>query len=577
MNGKRIQQLAIGITVLLLWSARIASATAGTAFAYQGRLQDGSAPAQGSYDVRFAVYDAVGGGTQWGPALTNAAVAISNGLFTVTLDFGAGVFDGGPRWLQIGVRTNGSPDDYVALSPRQPISPAPYAIWAASADTVPAGNITSGTIPDARLSTNVALLDQSASFSGTVAASSFQGNGAGLTNVAGTFTWQVVSGTTQQAVSNRGYLANNAATVTITLPSSPAVGEVVRVAGMGVGGWKIAQNDGQVILTRPIGGVAGLAWTPCTNAPSAYWQVLAMSSDGTKVLAGQTGGQLYTSTDAGATWTARETTRYWRWGASSADGTKLVAVVQNGQLYTSTDSGVTWTPRESNRSWVNVASSSDGVKLVAVVQNGQIYTSTDSGITWTPRETNRIWQAVASSADGTKLVAGAWNDQIYTSADSGVTWTARESVRTWRCAASSADGTRLVVAVEGGQIFTSSDSGTNWTAHGSANGYESIACSADATKLAAVVEGGSIYTSTDSGVSWTEFPLQQEWECVGCSADGNRLVAVPGGGLIYSSIPTTTAGTAGALTGDRDAAAELQYVGVGQFRILSFVGSISAQ
>ena len=62
--------------------------------------------------------------------------------------------------------------------------------------------------------------------------------------------------------------------------------------------------------------------------------------------------------------------------ASSADGNKLVAVVsEGGQIYTSTDSGITWTPRESNRRWYGVASSADGNKLVAVVNNGQIYTS----------------------------------------------------------------------------------------------------------------------------------------------------------------------------------------------------------
>ncbi|MBI5775499.1 MAG: hypothetical protein HZA89_17400 [Verrucomicrobia bacterium] len=94
--------------------------------------------------------------------------------------------------------------------------------------------------------------------------------------------------------------------------------------------------------------------------------------------------------------------------ASSSDGTKLMAVVYGGQVYTSTNSGVTWTARESNRDWTSVASSSDGTKLVAVVfLGGQIYTSVDSGLTWTTQENagQRYWASVASSADGSKLVA----------------------------------------------------------------------------------------------------------------------------------------------------------------------------
>ncbi|MBI4745297.1 MAG: hypothetical protein HY786_01820 [Deltaproteobacteria bacterium] len=64
--------------------------------------------------------------------------------------------------------------------------------------------------------------------------------------------------------------------------------------------------------------------------------------------------------------------------ASSSDGSKLVAVVNGGlggQIYTSTDSGLTWTARDSSRTWYSVASSSDGTKLVAVEYGGQIYTS----------------------------------------------------------------------------------------------------------------------------------------------------------------------------------------------------------
>src|SRR5215471_10593812 len=65
-----------------------------TAFTYQGRLNNGANPANGLYDLGFAVYDAATGGTPQGSPFTNSATAVSNGLFTVTLDFGPGVFTG---------------------------------------------------------------------------------------------------------------------------------------------------------------------------------------------------------------------------------------------------------------------------------------------------------------------------------------------------------------------------------------------------------------------------------------------------------------------------------------------------
>ncbi len=106
----------------------------GTAFTYQGRLNDGGAPANGLYDLRFTTYDADSGGNLRG-LLTNSAVAVSNGLFTTTLDFGLGVFNGGPRWLELAVRSNGSAAAFNPLTPRQAVLPAPYAIQAVNAGT----------------------------------------------------------------------------------------------------------------------------------------------------------------------------------------------------------------------------------------------------------------------------------------------------------------------------------------------------------------------------------------------------------------------------------------------------------
>jgi hypothetical protein len=63
----------------------------------------------------------------------------------------------------------------------------------------------------------------------------------------GGITWNEVTGTTQTAAADNGYICNNAALVTVTLPSTCALGKTIRVAGKGAGGWKIAQNAGQQI------------------------------------------------------------------------------------------------------------------------------------------------------------------------------------------------------------------------------------------------------------------------------------------------------------------------------------------
>ena len=64
----------------------------------------------------------------------------------------------------------------------------------------------------------------------------------------GGITWTEVTGTSQAAAVDNGYIANNSSLVTVTLPSTCAVGKTIRVAGKGAGLWKIAQNAGQQII-----------------------------------------------------------------------------------------------------------------------------------------------------------------------------------------------------------------------------------------------------------------------------------------------------------------------------------------
>src|SRR5215467_13943372 len=98
-----------------------------TAFPYQGRLSDGGSPATGNYDFQFALWDSISGGTQIGSTVTFNTVAVSNGAFTVSLDFGADSFTGASRFLEIAARPAGAAS-FTPLSPRQQISSTPYAI-----------------------------------------------------------------------------------------------------------------------------------------------------------------------------------------------------------------------------------------------------------------------------------------------------------------------------------------------------------------------------------------------------------------------------------------------------------------
>jgi hypothetical protein len=107
------------------------------AFTYQGRLLDSGTAANGSCDLQFTLFAANTGGASVSDTVTNAATLVTNGLFTVTLDFGPNAFDGTAHWLEIGVRQGANP--FVTLSPRQPLTPAPEALFARHASPLRAG------------------------------------------------------------------------------------------------------------------------------------------------------------------------------------------------------------------------------------------------------------------------------------------------------------------------------------------------------------------------------------------------------------------------------------------------------
>jgi len=107
----------------------------GTSFTYQGQLLNKGVPVSGTNTLTFALYNASSGGSLVAGTITNNDVIITNGLFTVTIDFGSGPFNGATDWLQLGVETN-SLGNFVPLAPRQQLTPTPYAIYAANAGTV---------------------------------------------------------------------------------------------------------------------------------------------------------------------------------------------------------------------------------------------------------------------------------------------------------------------------------------------------------------------------------------------------------------------------------------------------------
>src|SRR5438552_17313827 len=127
--------IALTLTGIVLVPRPAAAQTPLTnAITYQGQLKNGGAPATGVFDLRFSLWNALAAGAQVGSTICLDNVNVAGGLFTVSLDFGA-QFNGDQRFLQIAVKPGGAVGDcavgtYTTLTPRQPLTAAPYALFA---------------------------------------------------------------------------------------------------------------------------------------------------------------------------------------------------------------------------------------------------------------------------------------------------------------------------------------------------------------------------------------------------------------------------------------------------------------
>jgi hypothetical protein len=128
-----------------------------TSFTYQGRLTDGATAANATYDMQFKLFDLASAGSQIGSTITNGAVLVNNGVFTVQLDYGAAAFSGADRYLEIGVRLAGDVNPYTILAPRQQLTSAVYAIRAGSTTTADTAT-TANTATTATTATNATQL-----------------------------------------------------------------------------------------------------------------------------------------------------------------------------------------------------------------------------------------------------------------------------------------------------------------------------------------------------------------------------------------------------------------------------------
>lgn len=320
------------------------------------------------------------------------------------------------------------------------------------------------------------------------------------------------------------------ATAAAAAIASDATGTKLVLVGGGI--WT-SSNGGTTWIERAPSGLLHIqAWTSVASDSTGTKLVAVVSVFHDRPGDDPTAfsGDVWTSTDSGVTWTDNTTSgpahgQQWKSVASDESGTRLIAATAGlgvfggpGAVWTSTDAGVTWTNRTAaqagmdKQSWSAVASDETGEKLVAVGPGSGIWTSTDAGMTW-----------MDHTPDDPKFQPSSGNQ-----------------VETWHSVASDATGTHLVATVETGDIWTSTNGGITWTDVAVSGLPFAVASDSTGARLVSVGFGndghGDIWTSTNGGLTWVDQaahlpPNGGGWGAVASNAAGDHRVAVARGAI----------------------------------------------
>ena len=299
---------------------------------------------------------------------------------------------------------------------------------------------------------------------------------------------------------------------------------------------------------------AGWNWREITSAGSLNWRDVSLSENGQIILAAPYGSNLLLSTDSGASWVSKESSRNWSSCDMSGDGaTQAAAQTTSGTydyLYISTNSGISWgtAPNGVNFGFISARVSNNGLNSIAAVSgtgSTAVYRRSGGGSWSFVSVPSASYYGSAVNDSGHMMVCG--NSMLLTSTDGGLSWTDRNSAagsRNWRGAAISSSGQIMVASVggaSGGYIYRSVNGGASWTALTAFGSrvWWGIAMSSDGQTIAAVNNdpGGQLWLSEDGGDTASVVPgagaAVDSRYGVDISSDGTRIVTAVYGGSIY--------------------------------------------
>ncbi len=262
----------------------------------------------------------------------------------------------------------------------------------------------------------------------------------------------------------------------------------------------------------------GASWTLKGDFLS-WGKAAAISSTGQYQIVCGYPGNIYISSDYGATWASKTPSLNYIGAEISSTGQYMSVVPDNGYVYTSSDYGVNWINRGlPSIYYTGIAMSQTGAYQTAV-SNGYIYVSTNYGVSWTQKNISASYAAVSMSYSGQYQTVSTGTTAVYTSSDYGATWVQRLSIGAVSIAQSASGQYVYFVNNQNNSVYLSTDFGAMWIAGDTFSQNTSICCSATGKRIFltgyTILSGFGIYEYDNFGATW-----------IGKISSGSKVVVV---------------------------------------------------
>lgn len=223
--------------------------------------------------------------------------------------------------------------------------------------------------------------------------------------------------------------------------------------------------------------------------------------------------------------------------AGVAHGATLFGLLDTGELYASSDGGASWAIRSTlpARDAVALAAGATSAELFLACESGSFYRSADAGVSWSAVSAVPVSDVTAMVSSPARLVLFTSSGSVFASSDEGSTFAAVGAIAAPDVVGAARAGGSYFALTRSGTALRSDDDGATWNTVGALASAEAVGLVVLHGTLYALTASGDVGRSLDSGESWSFVGTLSQTGMTALVASPDELLASTAAGEVAAS------------------------------------------